>query len=144
VTPIYFGRIQTRLFLLTVIGGLWTLLIAPALPGEGTSSDKYNAAFTVLAVVFVLGIVWEAVYQGLQQFRWEKDWPIMFGFLEGIPEGIVAWLVIDAGLVPGDPQITGSAFVVHFATTWILTWLFAIGPMRVPFLRWRFRGGRLV
>ncbi len=144
MTPVWFGRIQTRLFLLAVIGGLWTLLIGPALPGGGTSSDKYQAAFSVLAVVFVLGIVWETIYHGLQQFRWEKDWPIMFSLLLGLPEGIVAWLVLDAGLVPGDPHITGSAFVTHFATTWILTWLFAIGPMRVPFLRWRFRGGRLI
>jgi ABC-type Mn2+/Zn2+ transport system permease subunit len=143
VTPVYFGRIQTRLFLLAVIGGLWTLLIAPALPGPGTSSDKYQAAFTVLVVVFVVGILWEALYQLLQQFRWEKDWPIMFSLLLGIPEGIVAWLIMNSGSVPGDPAITGSAFFVHFTTVWILTWLFAIGPMRVPFIRWRFRGGRL-
>jgi hypothetical protein len=144
MTPLYWGRVQTRLFLLVVIGGLWTLLIAPALPGEGTSGDKYQAAFSVLAVVFVLGIVWDGIYQLLQQFRWEKDWPIMFALLVGIPEEIAAWLVLDAGLVPGDPHITGSAFLVHFTTVWILTWLFVIGPMRVPFIRWRFNGGRLI
>ena len=27
---------------------------------------------------------------------------------------------------------------------WFVVWLVANGPMRVPFLRWRFRGGRLV
>ncbi len=29
------------------------------------------------------------------QFRWEKDWPTMFGYLTGINEGIVAYLVAD-------------------------------------------------
>ncbi|MEA2685734.1 MAG: hypothetical protein QOE93_929 [Actinomycetota bacterium] len=144
MTPVLMGRWQTRLFLLLVIGGLWTLIIAPFLPGPGESGDKYQAAFSVLAVVFVVGILWDILWFGLQQFRWEKDWPIMFALLVGIPEGVVAWLVMDSGSVPGDPAITGGAFLVHFATVWILTWLFAIGPMRVPFLRWRFSGGRLV
>jgi len=143
VTPIYIGRVETRLFLLAIIGSLWTLVITPFLPGGGSLSDKYQATFTVLIVVFLLGILWDILWQFLQQFRWEKDWPIMYALFQGIPEGIVAYLVIKAG-VPGDPKITGSAFFIHFTTVWVVTWLFAIGPMRVPFIRWRFRGGRLV
>ena len=144
MTPVYLGRVQTRLFVLAVIGGLWTLIITPLLPGGGPLHDKYTATFLVLAVVFVLGIAWDGLYHLLQQFRWEKDWPIMFGLLTGINEGIVAWLVLKGGHVPGHPKINGWAFVIHFTTVWLLTWLFAIGPMRVPFLRWRFRGGRLI
>jgi len=142
MTPTLSGRIQTRLFLLAVIGSLWTLTIAPFLPGEGTLSQRYQATFTILAMVFVIGIFWELLYHGLQQFRWEKDWPIMFGLLQGIPEGIVIWLLLNSGSVPGHPQVTGSAFVIHFSTVWVLTWMFAIGPMRVPFIRWRFGGGQ--
>jgi len=144
MTPIYIGRVQTRFFVLAFIGGLWTLIITPFLPGGGALHLKYQATFTVLAVVFVLGIVWDAIWYGLQQFRWEKDWPIMYQLLTGIPEGIVAWLVLKTRDVPGHPILTGAAFDVHFTTVWILTWLFTIGPMRVPFLRWRFRGARLI
>jgi hypothetical protein len=144
VTPTYGGRVQTRFFTLLVIGGIWTLIIAPFLPGGGSLGQRYQATFTVLALVFLLGIPWDAIWYFLQQFRWEKDWPIMYQLLTGIPEGIVVWLVLKTRDVPGHPIITGAAFNIHFTTVWILTWLFAIGPMRVPFLRWRFRGGRLI
>jgi hypothetical protein len=144
VTPVYFGRIQTRLFVLLLVGGLWTLIITPLLPGVGPLHHRYQATFTVLAVVFVLGILWDTLYHFLQQFRWEKDWPTMFGLFTGINEAAAAWLVLNTGDVPGHPMIHGLAFVMHFTTVWLLTWLFAIGPMRVPFLRWRFRGGRLL
>ncbi len=144
MTPTLFGRIQTRIFLLVVIGSLWTLIITPFLPGGGTSSERYEATFTVLGVVLVLGIGWELVYHFLQQFRWEKDWPTFFGLLTGINEGIVAWLVVDSGSVPGDATVSGGAFLVHFITVWLVAWLFVNGPIRVPFLRWRFRGGRFI
>lgn len=143
MTPLYSGRLETRLFLLGVIGGLWTAVVTPFLPGGGSLATRYQATFSVLAVVFVLGAVWDVLYQFLQQFRWEKDWPIMFTLLTGFNEGIAVWAVFAAHLVPGHPVLTGAAFIVHFTTVWLLTWLFAIGPMRVVFPRWRFQGGRL-
>ena len=145
VVPTLNGRIQTRIFVLAVIGSLWTAAITPALPPSGAPLHvKYQATFTVLAVVLVLGIAWEFLYHFLQQFRWEKDWPALFGLLTGINEGVAAWFVIRSGAVPGHPHVSGTAFVVHFATVWIVTWMFVNGPMRVPFLRWRFRGGRIL
>ena len=42
-----------------------------------------------------------------------------------------------------DPDPPTSLFVVHFATTWIVVWLMAIGPIRMLFIRWRFKGGRI-
>jgi hypothetical protein len=144
MTPIYFGRVQTRFFVLAFVGGLWTLIITPFLPGAAALHTKYQATFTVLALVFVLGIVWDAIYMFLQQFRWEKDWPIMYQLLVGIPEGIVAWEVLLTRSVPGHPLLSSGAFIIHFTTVWVLTWLFTIGPMRVPFLRWRFKGARLI
>ena len=58
MTPVYFGRVQTRLFVLATVGALWTLIIAPQLPGPGSTGAKYRTAFIVLAVVFVAGTVW--------------------------------------------------------------------------------------
>jgi hypothetical protein len=143
--PILSGRLQTRVFVLLVIGGLWTLALTPLLPPLAAPlSARYRATFTVLVVVTVIGLGWECLYHLLQQFRWEKDWPALFGFFTGINEGIVAWLIVRNVDLPGSPQINGTAFVIHFSTVWIVTWLFVNGPMRLLFLRWRFRGGRII
>ena len=138
------GRIQTRLFMILVIGGLWALLISPALPGAGTTEAKYQAMYAILVIVAVLGIGWETVYHGLQQFRWEKDWPTLFGLLVALPEGVVAFAVARTGVLPWAEHVSVAAFVVGFGTTWLVTWLFVNGPMRVLSVHWRFRGGRLI
>ena len=132
--PTLNGRIQTRIFLLLVVGGIWTLLLTPMLPLGASLGAAYRATFVVLLTVLVLGIGWELIYHLLQQFRWEKDWPTLFGLLTAVNEGFVVWLLVRDGSVPGLP----------FLTTWILVWLAANGPMRVPFVHWRFRGGRLI
>jgi hypothetical protein len=132
MVPILLGRIQTRLFLLATVGVAVTALVTPVLPGV---DSPYRTTFTILAAVGVLGVGWELVYHFLMQFRWEKDWPSLFGLLTAVPEGVVVWLVFR-------PPV--DAFVLHFAAIWLAVWLVANGPMRVPFLRWRFRGGRLV
>ena len=140
MTPTLMGRIQTRIFVIATVGVLWTLIIAPFLPGVSKTSVAYGMTFRILLLVLVAGLVWEVVYQGLQQFRWEKDWPALFGLLNGINEGIVVWLLT----VAFDINVPGSAFLVHFTTTWIVLWLFVNGPMRVIFIRWRYRGGRVL
>lgn len=144
--PTLGGRIQTRLVLLAVIGGIVTLIIGPVLPIDAPLSAVYKNAFLILATVAVVGIGWECLYHLLMQWRWEKDWPTLFGLLTGIPEGLVVWLLLSAGLIPGIAAgaVPGAAFVIDFALVWLAVWLVANGPMRVPFLRWRFFGGRLV
>lgn len=139
--PTLFGRIQTRVLVLAVIGGLVTLIITPALP----DAPPYRVTFIVLATVIVIGVGWEFVYHGLQQFRWEKDWPTIFGLLTGINEGLLVWLLLQLKVVPGiDPPPTWAAFVVLFVVVWVAVWVWVNGPMRVPFIRWRFKGGRLI
>jgi hypothetical protein len=144
VVPTLGGRIQTRLFLLATVGVVLTLLVTPLLPTSAPLGAAYRATFGVLGTVAVLGVGWELVYHGLQQFRWEKDWPTMLGLLTGVHEGLLVWLVTAAGAVPGADGVTFGAFLVHFAVVWIGVWLSANGPMRVPFIRWRFHGGRLL
>lgn len=142
MTPTLNGRLQTRWFLLGTVGVLWTLIVTPVLPGAaGPLSATYGVTFTALVIVAVIGNAWEFVYHGLQQIRWEKDWPGFFGLLTGIPEGLATWFVLRAAV---DVEVPVVTFVVHFATTWIVVWLVANGPMRVALLRWRFRGGRIV
>jgi hypothetical protein len=40
-------------------------------------------------------------------------------------------------------KVSGADFLIQFILVWLGVWLAANGPMRVPFIRWRFRGGRL-
>jgi len=140
MVPTLFGRIQTRIFLLATVGAVITALITPVLPGGPT----YKTTFVVLAAVAVLGIGWELLYHFLMQFRWEKDWPSLFGLLTLVPEGLLLYGLLRAGLVPGvDGAVPASTFWIDFTVIWVVVWLVANGPMRVPFVRWRFRGGRL-
>jgi hypothetical protein len=142
--PTLNGRLQTRVFVTLVVGGLWTLLITPVLPVAGTLPDAYGTAFVVLLAVAVLGLGWELLYHLLQQFRWEKDWPTFFGLVTAVNEGALLWLLLGSGAVPGLGPVPLTAFLIQFVTTWLVLWLTVNGPMRVPFVHWRFRGGRLI
>ena len=142
--PTLNGRIQTRIFVSLVVGGIWTLLITPLLPVPGTLSDAYATTFVVLLTVTVLGVGWELVYHFIQQFRWEKDWPTLFGLITAVNEGALVWLLLEYDAVPGIAGVPLSAFLIQFLTTWLVIWLTVNGPMRVPFIHWRFRGGRLI
>ena len=144
MVPTLIGRIQTRLVLLAVVGGLVTLVIVPVLPVSAPLSDKYRDGYLVLAAVAVIGVLWECLYHFLMQWRWEKDWPTLFGLVTLVPEGLLIWLLLRAGAIPGIVgTVSTAAFVIQFLAIWLVVWLVANGPMRVPFIRWRFRGGRL-
>src|SRR3954468_4267072 len=142
--PTLSGRIQTRILVTLVVGGLWTLIITPVLPIHGALSDAYDVTFRLLVAVVVLGIGWELIYHGIQQFRWEKDWPTFFGLITCVNEGLLLWFVADAGWIPGVDSVPAAAFAIDFGTVWLVVWLWVNGPMRVPYIRWRFRGGSLV
>jgi hypothetical protein len=134
------GRIITRIVVTLVIGGLVTLVITPLLPNDA----GYDDTFVILLVVTVLGVLWELVYHGIQQFRWEKDWPTLFGYVTMLNEGALVYLLVRLGAVPGvSDDLPFSTFVIHFFIVWNVVWLWVNGPMRVPFIRWRFRGGSI-
>ena len=145
--PTLSGRIQTRIFALLLVGSIAQLIFSPILPNTDGAplGDLYKVTFGVLFATVVLGVLWEFVYHALMQFRWEKDWPTMFGFLTVINEGALVWVLIKANVVPWVPkELPFSTFVTDFLIVWFLTFLFVNGPMRVPFVFWRHRGGRLV
>ena len=113
MTPTLLGRIQTRLAMLGTVGVVWTLLIGLVVPRpDGASSgDVYKALFTALLIVAIVGIVWELIYHGLQQYRWEKDWPTIFGLLVAVPEGIVAWLCLKNDIPWAVGEVQASTFL---------------------------------
>lgn len=139
--PTLNGRIQTRIFMLAAWGSLVTLLITPVLPGD----PDYQVTFLILATVAVLGVAWEIIYHLIMQFRWEKDWPTFFGFITCVNEGALVWLLLDLEVVPGiDGVPKFSAFLIDFLAIWMVIWIWVNGPMRVPLVRWRFFGGRII
>ncbi len=145
--PTLNGRIQTRVFVLLVIGGIVQLLITPLLPGMGDTAlrDSYRVTFGILLATTVLGVAWELLYHFLMQFRWEKDWPTLFGLVTVVNEGALVWFLARAGTLPGVPEsLHLSTFLVDFLVVWLVTWLWVNGPMRIFSVHWRFNGGRLV
>jgi hypothetical protein len=145
MTPTFFGRIQTRLFLIAVIGLPWTLLVTPFLPrhfDRGTLAGLYGTTLTALLLVGLLGVIlWEPLYHLGQQFRWEKDWPTLYGLLTSLNEALLVWLVLPRY---DTSPATGWTFLFHFFSTWVLMWAFALGPIKIVLLRYRFRGGRIL
>ncbi len=150
--PTLNGRIQTRIWLILFVGIPWTLIITPFLPNNrnlisGSSLlDTYKTTLCVLGIVLVLAVFgWELLYHFLQQFRWEKDWPVMFSLFLVVPEAIAAKIVFDALDVGQEfnGTATDATFWWHIVTTWMVMWLFVLGPIKVFFIRWRFNGGRI-
>ena len=164
MTPLFLGRIQTRIFVSLIVGGIWTLLITPFLPlstpdgyeiaftVDGGLGDVYKLTFAALLITTFFGcIFWEPIYHGLMQFRWEKDWPALFHLLQVFPEGLTTFVLLHVSFLNPLPELPGGgeyvpvlAYLILFSTTWIVTWLFANGPMKIFFLRWRFRGGQII
>ncbi len=145
--PTLGGRIQTRIALLAIVGGLVTLIITPLLPLPAglPLSDAYRDTFIILIAVAVIGIAWECLYHLLMQWRWEKDWPTFFGLITAVPEGLLIWVLLKEKAIPGIVgTVPASAFIIDFVLVWVCVWLWANGPMRVINIRWRFHGGRLV
>lgn len=153
MTPTLIGRIQTRILVILVVGVPWTLLFGLFVPADrgsegriGALASLYQHMFLALFVVLVLGIaIWDGVWHFLQQYRWENDWPILYALLVVVPEGILAYVVLRViGLETDGVSIGLGGFIAHILSTWILMWLFLIGPIRAVLIRYRFRGGRVI
>ena len=139
--PTLNGRIQTRIFMLATWGVLITLVLTPILPGD----PDYRTTFLILLAVTVLGVIWELIYHAVMQFRWEKDWPTLLGLVTCVNEGALVWILLKAEAVPGIEGVPKfSAIFNDFMVIWIVIWLWVNGPMRVPLIRWRFFGGRII
>ncbi|MFI7000699.1 hypothetical protein [Nocardia sp. NPDC050175] len=145
--PTLNGRIQTRVLALSVIGCFVALIITPFLPtGSLSLGQAYRVTLSILLATVLVGVLWELLYHFLQQFRWEKDWPTLFGFLTMVNEGALMWVLVryTTVVLPESLHPSLTAFLIQFIVTWIAFWLIVNGPMRVVFHRWRFQGGRFL
>ncbi|MVU82527.1 hypothetical protein GPX89_35520 [Nocardia sp. ET3-3] len=147
MTPTLHGRIQTRVLVLGVIGLLVAVVVTPLLPMRGLSVGQgYRVTLTVLIAVILVGVGWELLYHGLQQFRWDKDWPTLFGLVTIVNEGLLMWVLVryTTIVLPRGLRPPALAFAVDFTLTWLSVWLFVNGPIRVLLPRWRYNGGRVI
>lgn len=143
MTPTLMGRWQTRLLLVGTIGLFITLLV-------GRYYDDLSGSFILLGYVLIVGLAADVLYQFIQTFRWDEDWPTSFQLLAGLAEGVFLWGLIslvrwdEFGLLglPGVGTIPFSRFFNHYAAIWFAIFLVMQGPLRVIFPRWRFFGGR--
>ena len=144
MTPTLLGRWQTRFLLLITIGFVVTLYF-------GWHFSDYITPLALLAYVIIIGFGWDILYNFLQRYRWDHDWPPAFQLFAGIWEGvflwfllraIVSWKLFGASSLPGiAPDLTLGMFLAHYGTVWFLTFLASQSLLRIIFPRWRFYGG---
>lgn len=139
MTPTLLGRWQTRLLLLATVGVLATLPFAIA----SATIQVALIFFSILGYVAVFGIGWDCLYNFLQTFRWDRDWPAAFQLAAGIWEGIFLSIVLKTIGLPGiDRSIPLGLFWLHYSLVWLAVFTASQTFMRVIFPRWRFRGGQ--
>ena len=136
MTPTLIGRIQTRFLLLATVGTFITFfyaVLAVLLFGDPIT---FFFPFLLLGLVAVFGLFWDILYNFAQKLRWDRDWPPAFSFIAGVIEMLPVMFI--ALLLNINPIF----FQFHYWTVWWATFFMALGPMRVIFPRWRFRGGQ--
>jgi hypothetical protein len=138
------GRLETRWFLAAAVALPWTLLLALLLrPGDDSALVVMRSTTATVGLMAVLGTGWELAYHRAQQWRWDRDWPTSFVLAAVLVEVGPLWWV--TGRLPHRwaHRADGATFAILLGSAWLLMWLFAQGPMRVLFIRWRINGGRL-
>ncbi|MEB3215487.1 MAG: hypothetical protein VKN72_04380 [Nostocales cyanobacterium 94392] len=142
MTPTLFGRWQTRLLLLLTVGVFVSLPFAIGLIGP----EQNNIYFWILFYVAIFGLAWDILYNQMQKYRWDRDWPALFQLLAGIWEFIfIVCGVKFIGFLPTPiPKEELPLFWVffHYITVWLAVFITSQSIMRILFVRWRFRGGQ--
>ncbi|HEY9891374.1 MAG TPA: hypothetical protein V6D37_06155 [Candidatus Sericytochromatia bacterium] len=140
MTPTLFGRWQTRLFLLATVGVFITLpfYLGIVKPNFGTGY------FLILGYVALFGCGWDILYNYLQKFRWDRDWPGALQLLTGIWEALFLAVCLKfVGLPRVSKELPLFGFILHYSLVWISVYLAGQTMMRILFPLWRFRGGQI-
>ena len=83
MTPTLIGRWQSRIFLLATIGILFSLPFAL----NNSSQQIEWIYFWILFYIGLFGLAWDILYNYLQKFLWDHDWPGILQFIAAIVEG---------------------------------------------------------
>ncbi|MBE9126556.1 MULTISPECIES: hypothetical protein [unclassified Coleofasciculus] len=145
MTPTLLGRWQTRLFLFATVGLLITLPFYWGIISPNTGFPSYPVFFRILAYVVLFGLGWDILYNYLQKFRWDRDWPGVLQLLAGIWEGGFLLSIVKLFGLPSIPkEVSPLWFIIHYSLVWLGVYVASQSLMRIVFPRWRFRGGRLI
>lgn len=141
MTPTLIGRWQTRLFLFATVGVVitWPFSLGLIEPNFGAGY------FRVLGYLVLFGCGWDILYNYLQKFRWDRDWPGAIQLLTGIWEAIFVACVVKSVGLPSVPREDLSLFwfAIHYSLVWLGIYVASHTLMRILFPRWRFRGGQI-
>jgi len=130
MTPTLNGRWQTRFLLLITVGLFITFFFVL----QYASPVPYY----LLAAVFFIGLLWDILYDYVQRWRWDRDWPPILQLSAGIVEGLFLFALIRAA---GFTTPTTTQFWLHYGTVWIGVFCTSQSITRILFPRWRFYGG---
>lgn len=143
MTPTLFGRWQTRLLLLATVGVLVSL---PFFLGWINPNATGPIYFWILGYVAAFGLVWDIVYDVLQKYRWDRDWPAAYQLFAGIWEFIFVFCGVKIfGFLPipiPKEELPEVIFLIHYSVVWLSVFIASQSLMRILFPRWRFRGGQ--
>lgn len=159
MTPTLFGRWQTRIFLLATYGLLVTFFfgwwfsdyeLSLAWPTASVLDvlREFQTVLSVLGYVLLFGLFWDMLYNFMQRFRWDSDWPPTYQFGAAVVEVIFLWIILfplESYIpVPGVGALSLTGFLAHYWTVWIVIFLLSQSAMRIWFPRWRYNGGEIV
>ena len=142
MTPTLFGRWQTRLLLLFTVGFFVSLPFAMGL----IASQPGIVYFWIVFYVAIFGCFWDLVYNQIQKYRWDRDWPAIYQLVAGIWEFIfMVFGVKLLGFLPlpiSKEELPLFVIFLHYSTVWLAAFIASQSIMRILFVRWRFRGGQ--
>jgi hypothetical protein len=141
MTPTLFGRWQTRLLLMATVGVIVSLPFAMGLI-DGSPDSIY---FWILGYVTVFGLGWDILYNYLQKFRWDRDWPAAYQLFAGLWELLFILCGVQIFNLPlpiPKEQLSLIMVLLHYSVVWLSVFITSQSIMRILFPRWRFRGGQ--
>jgi hypothetical protein len=138
MTPTLSGRWQTRFFLLSTVGLVISLLVGWIMVGN------MRLPLLALCYVLVVGGILDVLYQYMQSFRWDCDWPTIFQVGAGVLEGLLVWFLIEVLNDFRLPSNFSVVFLVQYGSIWLIIFVLTQGPLRLLWPKWRYQGGQWV
>jgi hypothetical protein len=141
MTPTLAGRWQTRILLYIVVGLPVTLIYAWYLDLD----EDFLDPFVFLTALFAVGLLLDPLYNYIQRFRWDNDWPFAFFVFFGICEFLITLALLNAGALDRFLvyRIDNGTALVHFSWVLLFMLLGVLAGVQVFFIRWRFKGGEI-
>lgn len=131
MTPTLLGRWQIRLFLLSTVGLVISFLV-------GWIIGNLRLPLLALCFVLVVGCILDVLYQYIQSFRWDRDWPTIFQVGAGVLEGLLVWFLL---AVVSRLMIPIPVFLSQYVSIWLVIFVLTQGPLRTLSPKWRYQGG---